>query len=103
MVTAIQNDPTLKVIMDDLQQDSTSHPSYSVIQQLLFFKGRLVIPIHSKCVPQFLVEFHFTPMGGHFGVFRSYRRVATTFYWKGMMRTVQGLCCFLSCMLEEQI
>lgn len=54
LVSAIQIDPELKVIMDDLQRNSTNHPSYSLIQQLLFFKGRLVIPTQSKWVPQIL-------------------------------------------------
>lgn len=34
-------------------------------------------------------EFHTTPQGGHFGAYRTYRRIASNLYWKGMIFTIQ--------------
>ncbi|KDP42549.1 hypothetical protein JCGZ_24323 [Jatropha curcas] len=62
---------------------------YSLVHGQLFFKGRLVLPAASRWVPKLISEFHSTPTGGHSGAYRTYRRIASNFYWKGMMRTVQ--------------
>ncbi|MCH90660.1 hypothetical protein A2U01_0011582, partial [Trifolium medium] len=36
-----------------------------------------------------LEEFHSTPMGGHYGFLRTYRRLADTIYWVGMQKHVR--------------
>jgi hypothetical protein len=36
-----------------------------------------------------LAEFHSTPMGGHSGFLRTYRRIAANIYWIGMQKTIR--------------
>nr|GMC75311.1 Retrotransposable element Tf2 [Ipomoea batatas] len=50
---------------------------------------RIVIPATSPWIPKLLEEFHSTPTGGHSGAYRTYRRLAASVYWQGMMRRVQ--------------
>ena len=42
----------------------------------------------SVWIPKLLKEFHTTPVGGHYGVFRTYRRISQSLHWKGMKRCV---------------
>nr|GMD47359.1 peroxidase 64 [Ipomoea batatas] len=40
-------------------------------------------------IPRLLEEFHSTPVGGHSRAYRTYRRLAASIYWKGMMKHTQ--------------
>jgi hypothetical protein len=64
-------------------------PGYEVKQGVLFYKGRLVISPSSPSIPLLLEEFHNTPMGGHSGFLRTYRRVAYNIYWSGMQKKIR--------------
>lgn len=83
-------DKELQKILTDLAEDPNSHPHYQLIQNKLFFHGKLVIPTTSSLIPILLKEFHSTVVGGHSGAYRTYRRLAGNVYWKGMMKTVQN-------------
>ena len=43
----------------------------------------------SPSIPVLLKEFHETPMGGHSGFLRTYRRLAANLYWPGMQKRVR--------------
>ncbi|MCI17765.1 Ty3/gypsy retrotransposon protein, partial [Trifolium medium] len=64
-------------------------PGFSVQQGVLLYQGRLVIGPQSAIIPKLLKEFHETPMGGHSGFLRTYRRVAENLYWVGMQKTIR--------------
>lgn len=40
-------------------------------------------------IPLLLYEFHDSGVGGHLGVLKMYKRVATSFFWAGMKHDVQ--------------
>ena len=56
---------------------------------MLWYQGRLVIPASFQYKLHIIREFHDTPIGGHSGVLRSYKRVAANFFWVGMKRDIQ--------------
>ena len=85
----VHKDDRLNGIIKDLLVDSTSHPGYQLKGDRLFFKGKLVLPRSSSHIPVLLAEFHSSPMGGHSGFFRTYKRLAAVVYWNGMKRDVQ--------------
>ena len=62
---------------------------------LLWNKDRLVLPPNSPHKEAVIHEFHNTPMGGHSGMFRTYKRIASNFYWVGMKKDIQDYiwCC----------
>ncbi|CAL9242305.1 unnamed protein product [Arabidopsis halleri] len=69
--------------------DSDTKGPYNRRNNLVCYKNRLVVPPSSHLVPQLLKEHHDTPMGGHSGVLRTYKRLARHFYWPSMHRTVK--------------
>ena len=55
----------------------------------LYYKEKLVIPKGSPRIPLILHEFHNTAKGGHFGFFRTYKRIAGLLWWEGMKKSIQ--------------
>ena len=70
--------------MTDLAQGTTSHVGFQLKDDLLFYKGRLVIPHSSSFVPMILAEFHSSLIGGHSAETKMYQRIASELYWVGM-------------------
>ena len=62
---------------------------------LLWNKDCLVLPPNSPHKEAVIHEFHNTPMGGHSGMFRTYKRIAPSFYWVGMKKDIRDYirCC----------
>jgi hypothetical protein len=56
---------------------------------LLHYKNRVVVAPNSDIIQQLLREFHDSPIGGHSGVLRTYKRLAQQFYWPSMARIVK--------------
>lgn len=50
ITTQVAADPLLSWIVDKLQADPISHPSYSLVQGHLLYKNRLVLPAHSSFI-----------------------------------------------------
>ena len=61
---------------------------YTNCQGLTFYKNRVVVPPQSHIPNQLLREFHDSPLGGHSGVLRTYKRIAQQFYWPSMYHMV---------------
>lgn len=53
------------------------------------YKGRLVIPKNSSLIPLLLQEHHDSPLGGHSGDLKTYKRIATQWFWPGMRKEIQ--------------
>ncbi|CAL1390315.1 unnamed protein product [Linum trigynum] len=91
-------------LWDSIKETSSSHPymlkmrrkassssprTFTLRDDMLYRRGRIVIPPNSPHVGQLLHEFHATPLGGHSGIERTYRRLATHFYWPAMLEDVK--------------
>ena len=50
----------------------------------------LSFALNSPYIPLLLLEFHYGPIRGHVGICRTYTRVVTEFYWKGIKKHVQN-------------
>ncbi|CAJ2641852.1 unnamed protein product [Trifolium pratense] len=79
----------IQKMISELTDNPDSKPGFVVQQGILLYHGRLVIPATSPSIPLLLAEFHSTPMGGHSGFLRTYRRLAANLYWVGMQKTVR--------------
>ncbi|XP_024963751.1 uncharacterized protein LOC112504018 [Cynara cardunculus var. scolymus] len=73
----IIGDSFLNRIKDDLSLEKAEHKGFEIQQDLLLYKGRLVIPRLSKMIPLIFEEFHGSPIGGHTGEDRTYQRIAS--------------------------
>lgn len=67
-------DPGIQKITQEVKNDTTKHPRYTVRHDVLFYKDRLVIPRTSKLIPSLLKEFHTSLTGGYSGYYQTYRR-----------------------------
>ncbi|KAL5550229.1 hypothetical protein UlMin_000405 [Ulmus minor] len=84
----LAEDTFLKKLREDITSGTQSHVGFSVEHGVLFYKGQLVIPQTSKLLSALIEEFHTTPIGGHSGETKTYRRLAAEFYWIGMRKDV---------------
>lgn len=48
------------------------------------FKGRVYIPPIRTLKQTIIKEFHISPMGEHAGIHRSFKRIASNFFWPNM-------------------
>lgn len=79
-------DPELQRLIQDLQHDPASHPSFSWQHQMLYYKSRLVVGHDDQFRLKLIHEHHASPVGGHSGGERTYQRLKQAFFWEGMNR-----------------
>lgn len=84
----ITSDCSLEEIIQKLKKGK-SYGHYTLIQDELFHKGRIVLQATFSCIPKLLEEFHATPTGGHSGTFRTYKRLSSNLHWPGKLKMVQ--------------
>lgn len=72
-----------------MQEDSLSHPKFSLVHGRLHYKGRLVLSSKSKLIPALLHTFHDSVVGGHSDFLPTYKRLTGELYWKGMKNDVK--------------
>ena len=73
----VAEDPFLANIIKVIGTNPAAYPHFNKIEATLCYKGRLVLPATSLCIPHLLWEFHSSPMGGHGGVQRTYNRISS--------------------------
>lgn len=89
VVEEVHRDGMLLKIIDDLKQGIPTKFGFAYKQGVLFYENRLVLSTSSVWIPLLLKEFHSTPQGGHFGFYRTHRRLAANLYWVGMKKCIQ--------------
>lgn len=85
---AWQQDPDLRSLIEELKADPTSHAKYSWSQGLLTYKGKLVVGQEKGLRLFIMQEVHASPVGGHSGTERTYRRAKRSFHWRGMKKDI---------------
>ena len=63
--------------------------NYRILNGLIYYKGRIYLVLYSKLKYKVLQEAHDSPLAGHSGIFKTYRKLRQRFYWKGMKEYVQ--------------
>jgi hypothetical protein len=89
LLEEVAADADIQKLVQEVQQNLGAKPGYSVKNGVLFYHDRLVISPKSPSIPLLLEEYHCTPVGGHSGFLRTYRRLADNLYWLGMQRSVR--------------
>ena len=84
-----QNDPTLAPIIADILHSNNHSGHYIWKDDLLWWKGRLVVPDNTDLRHRLLAEYHGSLVGGHAGTSRTYARLAQQFFWVNMRRDIQ--------------
>ena len=82
-------DSRLATIRQEIGQGSNEWPKYSLINGHLMHQGRLVLPQGSSLIPSLLYDYHNNVVGGHSGLVRTYKRLASDVYWMGMKNDIK--------------
>ena len=82
-------DDRMRNLMQQLVRQPDSHLGFERKQGRLLYKGRLVLAKVSTRIPLALKKFHDSASGGHYGYFRTYKRIADLLYWEGMKKDIQ--------------
>lgn len=85
----VQRDANLKEIVAALIKDPSSTPNWTLENGLLCYKHRVVIPRWSALIPSILAEFHISPISGHGGFLRTYKRLTAELFGEGMKLDVK--------------
>lgn len=59
----VEEDEALKRVMEDIRRDPNTHPAYTLEQERLHYKGRLVLSAQSPWILKLIAEFHVTETG----------------------------------------
>jgi RNase H-like domain found in reverse transcriptase/Integrase zinc binding domain len=84
----LQDDHT-KQIIHGLGDSPSNWPNWTYTDGLLRNKGRLYLLTSSSLIPALLADYHSSPLGGHSGFLRTFKRLAPYFLWKGMRTAVE--------------
>ncbi|XP_026377993.1 uncharacterized protein LOC113272361 [Papaver somniferum] len=79
IIAECHNDPTLRALIEQLQLNPNSKRHYSYLNGVLRYKGRIVVVSSSEWCKKLLHEFHSTPLGGHSGYLRTFKRLQHNF------------------------
>ncbi|KAL4564447.1 hypothetical protein LXL04_028511 [Taraxacum kok-saghyz] len=77
-------DTELQIIKDKIATSHNAPVGYTVHQDRVLFKGRLVLPAGSKWILVLCQAFHDSIIGGHSGTQKTYQRLSREVYWSGM-------------------
>jgi len=78
--------PEIQSLIHRIEKENLRAQGYEFREGLMFFKGRFYILPNSKFVDKLLQEFHDGYIGGHSGIDRTYNRLSTHFWSKGMLK-----------------
>ena len=83
---AVEADNELSWVRHEVIAVGNSQGPFSLVASRLYHKGCIVLPASSPLNVQLIEEFHSTPFGGHVGALGTYKRLASSVYWRGMMK-----------------
>jgi len=81
---SFKQDEELQALIQGISHDPTVYPHFEIINDLVFFKGKLYIPSTSPFKQTLLEEFHASQIRGHSGINKTWGRLKENVYWQGM-------------------
>lgn len=80
--TATLDSPDLAAIQRRI--DDRDPEDYEWAEGLLLFHGKVMVPDVDNLQTEIISHFHESHMGGHSGIYRTWVRIAATFFWPGL-------------------
>ncbi|WVZ20256.1 hypothetical protein V8G54_007578 [Vigna mungo] len=87
--TEVQHDPKLVSLIQELLLNPNAREGYELKKGRLFYHGTLVLPRNFSRIPSIIKELYESPIRGHSGYFRTFKRVAGVLYWEGMKQDIK--------------
>ncbi|KAF8748816.1 Chromo (CHRromatin Organization MOdifier) domain [Rhizoctonia solani] len=93
----LREDPSLEPIIQFLTEDADNAPpsirkayrDYDWEEDLLWYRGKLVVPDSEALKERLLREFHDSPLAGHPGQQRTLELLSRNYWWPGMKSTAK--------------
>lgn len=82
--------------------DNIQDGSYSLVDELVIYKGRIYLILGLDVREIILQAFHDSPMASHPGFFKTYRQFLEKFTWKGLKSDVHRYVRRVFCLLAKQ-
>jgi len=89
VATLIKEDAILAALYKQCIEGTVSGTEYTVKDGLLFWKGRMMIPLNEALKQKIMHEFHASKIGGHEGITKSVSRICKQFYWPKMQQDIR--------------
>lgn len=91
------NDPEITKIFQNLaEKNDDQQVKYEVVEDKLYLKTQLTenqyhfrIFVPKDLVPCILEHYHCSPMSGHVGIYKTYKRIQDVAYWPGMWSDIK--------------
>ena len=83
-------DTQYTTLLDKVHQNPTKHPDLKVYRELLFQNGRIWLSFAIHFTSLLLQEFHSSPIRGHIGVNKNFRRLQQNFDWPRILEDVRS-------------
>jgi hypothetical protein len=61
---------------------------YNIVDDIIYYKGRIHLFLESKFKEKLLQEFHNSPLVGHQGFLKAYIQIRERFTWRGLKEDV---------------
>jgi hypothetical protein len=84
----LKDDPEFQSLVQKILQNPSLYDKFQVLDDLLFYQGKLYIPTQSRFKHMLLEEFHSSTIGGHSGIHKTLGRLRENVYWEGMHKDV---------------
>lgn len=78
-----------QTLISKVRSQLEDHSEYRIHNKLLFFRNRIWINHDNPYIPTLMLEFHATPLGGHFGVTKTTHKIESSFYWSSLRKDVK--------------
>ncbi|MCH84618.1 hypothetical protein A2U01_0005450, partial [Trifolium medium] len=82
-------DQEFQQFLTKVQDQPNDYKNFQVLNDLVFFKGKLFLPSGSPLKQTLLEEFHASLIGGHSGIHRTFGRLQENVFWFGMRKDVE--------------
>lgn len=82
-----------KIISQTVDTDTSLNnqlPKFQFENGFLKYNSRIVVSPTFPWRSKIFEKHHYTPMGGHEGVLKTYQRIKRGFYWLGMKKNVKN-------------
>ncbi|KAL8127284.1 hypothetical protein AgCh_014263 [Apium graveolens] len=85
---ALSRQPDGELLRKELLDGDKEYSGYNIVNGVLSYKGRCVLPQNSMFKTKLLREYHESVSGGHAGELKTYLCLAVDWFWVGMRKDV---------------
>ncbi|WVY97768.1 hypothetical protein V8G54_029919 [Vigna mungo] len=86
---ATKKDEKLMKIYNDCLNNAGKSGEYSLQQEVLIWKGRIMLPREDTIIKLIISEFQHSKIGGHAGIHQTIARISSQFYWHKMQEHIR--------------